>query len=85
LAQKKSQTFASKMKRLEQIVEELETDSADLEKAIAIFEEGVALTKECEKILREAEKKVEILLKDAQGNVTSSEFDPGLEEDEPDA
>ena len=80
---KTKQTFASRMKRLEQIVTQLESESLDLEEAVKIFEEGVTLTKQCQAILQQAEKKVEILLADAQGNVTASPFDPGLEEDEP--
>ena len=79
---KKDESFARMMTRLEQIVEQLESESLDLEKSIEVFEEGVALTKKCAKILESAEKKVEILLKDAEGNVTASDFDPALEEDE---
>lgn len=84
MAGKKAETFASKMKRLEQIVEQLESDALDLEKAVALFEQGVVLTKQCNQMLRDAEKKVEILLKDEEGKIAANPFDPGLDEDEPD-
>ena len=40
-----------------------------------LFEEGVALSTECQKQLEEAEGKVEILLKKADGKVTTEPFD----------
>jgi exodeoxyribonuclease VII small subunit len=83
MAAKKSESFEKKLNRLEAIVEQLEGESLDLEKAVALFEEGIKLTKECNKILTDAEKKVEILLKDTGGNLTANEFDPGLDEEEP--
>lgn len=83
MAPKKAETFAAKMKRLEKIVEQLESEDFDLEKSVALFEQGVKLTKECGKSLREAERKVEILLKQENGDVEAKEFDPALDEDEP--
>lgn len=85
MAVKKSDSFASKMDRLEKIVTQMESDELDLEKAIALFEDGVKLSRECDKILTEAERKVEILVKDDTGNVTPAPFDPGLDEDEPES
>ena len=83
MAKEKKENFSEKMARLETIVTKLESDNPDLEEAIALFENGVKLTKECDTILREAERKVEILLKDQHGSVISEEFDPALEEEEP--
>ena len=84
MAKKKSETFAARMNQLEKIVEQLESDTLDLEDAVSLFEKGVKLTKECNKMLREAEKKVEILLKEEDGKIAAADFDPALEEDEPD-
>lgn len=84
MTKKKSETFAARMDHLEKIVEQLESDTLDLEDAVALFEKGVKLTKECNKMLRDAEKKVEILLKEDDGQVSAADFDPALEEDEPD-
>ncbi|MDD5066336.1 MAG: exodeoxyribonuclease VII small subunit [bacterium] len=55
--------FEEAIKRLEEIVEELETGEFDLDKAIQIFEEGLNLTKFCKKKLDEAEQKIEIIKK----------------------
>jgi len=57
-------TFESAMKRLEEIVSELEKDNIPLEESLKIFEEGVELTKFCASKLNEAEKKLKILVKE---------------------
>lgn len=84
MAVKKKDSFAGKMTRLEKIVEQLESETLDLEKAVSLFEEGVKLSRECEKRLLEAEKKIEILLQKENGEISSNDFDPALDEDEPD-
>lgn len=53
--------FEDAMKRLEEIVEELETGNFDLDKSIEIFEEGIKLSKFLKKKLDEAEQKIEII------------------------
>lgn len=57
----KEVNFETALKKLKEIVEELESDDLDLEKSLARFEEGINLTKICSRHLDEAEKKVEIL------------------------
>ena len=71
------QTFEKAMKRLEQIVQELESGEQPLEKAIKKFEEGVQLSKFCSKKLEETEKKVAVLLQDHEGNVFEKPFASG--------
>ena len=58
---------------LEKLVDELESGDLPLEKAMQKFEEGIKLTRRCQSALREAEQKVEILMKDADGD-TVEEF-----------
>ena len=53
------QTFEKAMKKLVQIVQELESGDLPLEKAITKIEEGVKLSKFCSKKLDETEKKVD--------------------------
>ena len=55
--------FEDAMKRLREIVDELETGEFDLDKAIQVFEEGLKLTKFCKTKLDEAEQKIEIIKK----------------------
>ncbi len=60
--------FEEAIKRLEEIVNRLETGDIPLDDSIKLFEEGVKLYQICLKRLDEAEKKVEILLKDKNGS-----------------
>jgi exodeoxyribonuclease VII small subunit len=76
-------TFEKAMKKLEQIVRELESGDQPLEKAIKQFEEGVQLSKFCSEKLDETEKRVTLLLKDQTGNVFEKPFISEIEpEDE---
>lgn len=76
-------TFEKAMKKLEQIVRELESGDQPLEKAIKKFEEGVQLSKFCSEKLDETEQKVTLLLKDQAGNVFEKPFISEIEpEDE---
>ncbi|MFZ3091406.1 MAG: exodeoxyribonuclease VII small subunit [Nitrospirota bacterium] len=59
--------FEEAIRRLEEIVNRLETGDIPLDDSIKLFEEGVKLYQICLKRLDEAEKKVEILLKDKNG------------------
>jgi len=69
------QSFESAMKRLEQIVEELESGDLSLENALKKFEEGVQLSKFCTNKLDETEKKVQVLLKTKEGVLAEQPFD----------
>jgi exodeoxyribonuclease VII small subunit len=51
-----------RLRRLEEIVGQLETEDLELDRALALFEEGVRHVKEAEGALAEAELKVEELL-----------------------
>ncbi|MFZ3064468.1 MAG: exodeoxyribonuclease VII small subunit [Nitrospirota bacterium] len=66
--------FESAVKRLEEIVNKLEAGDLSLDDSIKLFEEGVRLYQVCIKRLDEAEKKVEILLKDKDGNKMLKSF-----------
>lgn len=66
---KKDIKFEEAIKRLEDIVEELETGEFDLNKAVEIFEEGLQLSKFCKKKLEEAEQKIEIIKKQNIDNI----------------
>jgi exodeoxyribonuclease VII small subunit len=75
-------TFEQSMKLLERIVQELEDGDLPLEKAIKKFEEGIKLTKLCSEKLDETEKKISILLKNSEGQMTEKPFMPEAETDE---
>lgn len=54
-------TFESAMRRLEEIVSELETGDLSLEDSIKVYEEGIKLNKFCAAKLDETEKKIKKL------------------------
>lgn len=57
-------TFEEAVKRLEEIVKELESDELTLEASLALFEEGVNLSKTCQELLEGAEGAIEKLAGD---------------------
>lgn len=74
------QSFENAMKRLEGVVQELESGDLSLDQALKKFQEGIKLSKFCARKLDEAEEKVSILLRDEDGTVRSEPFqDEGLE------
>jgi exodeoxyribonuclease VII small subunit len=76
------QTFENAMKRLEAIVQEIESGDLTLDEALKKFQEGVKLSKFCSNKLDETEKKVSILLKDEEGNVCEKPFSPESSEND---
>ena len=58
-----AKTFESAMKRLEEIVDELENGDLALEASIKVYEEGVELMAFCKSKLDATEKKIQILQK----------------------
>ena len=72
---KKKDSFEQDLERLETVVEALEEGGLSLEDALKQFEEGIKLSRRCEKTLTQAEKKIEILLKNASGELTTEPFD----------
>jgi len=57
----KAAGFEANLKRLEQIVEQLEKGDIDLEKSLELYEQGAKLTEACRKQLQEAETRIEKL------------------------
>lgn len=61
-------SFEEALTRLEGIVSQLESGGLSLEQSLAYFEEGMRLQKICADKLGEAEKKIEVLVKKADGD-----------------
>lgn len=68
--------FEDALKRLEEIVQELEQSQPELDRSLEIFEEGIKLARLCTKKLDEANKRIEILTKDENGELRPRPF-PG--------
>jgi exodeoxyribonuclease VII small subunit len=56
-------SFEDALKRLDEIVQEMEKGEIGIEDALKLFEEGTGLSKLCAKKLSTVEKRVEILRK----------------------
>lgn len=56
--------FSQALKRLEEIVQELEDPNLDLEEGLQLLEEGVKLHKICKEKLTEANAKITTILKE---------------------
>ena len=69
--------FETLLARLEEIVKKLEEGDLELEEALAAFEEGVNLSRRLNDILTQAKDKVELLVKNNQGGLTSRPFEEG--------
>jgi exodeoxyribonuclease VII small subunit len=67
-------TFEQALKRLEEIVEALETEDLDLDKSLQFFEEGVYLSRHCNQQLQAAEKRIDTLLRKADGTLAIEPF-----------
>jgi exodeoxyribonuclease VII small subunit len=70
----KAMTFEKAMKKLEEIVQELEAGQLTLEESLKKFQEGVKLSKFCSSKLDETEKKITLLLKDRDGSLIEMPF-----------
>jgi exodeoxyribonuclease VII small subunit len=75
-AKPSEQTFETAIERLEQIVHEMESDKLPLEDLLTRYEEGTKLVKVCESRLQNAEKRIEIIAKNAAGEIRLEEFEP---------
>ena len=75
-----SDNFEDSIKRLENIVKELEGGDVEIEKALDLFEEGTRLSKMCAKKLAAVERRVEVLKKGGKEDDVLELFQ-GMEED----
>ena len=64
-------TFEEALQQLEQTVQKLEKGELPLEESLKLYEDGIRLSRLCHAKLEEAEGKIEMLLKDAKGEVST--------------
>jgi exodeoxyribonuclease VII small subunit len=81
MAESKSGSFEESLKRLEEIVKELEGESIDLERSVALFKEGRTLVARCEGLLKNAEDTLKA--SDGEGAAPPRADDAALEEETP--
>jgi exodeoxyribonuclease VII small subunit len=66
--------FEEALRRLEEIVEMLESDELPLDEALELFEEGIRMSRICSKILERAEMRIEELIRENDGTVRAVPF-----------
>jgi exodeoxyribonuclease VII small subunit len=72
--------FEEALKRLETIVEAMESEDLPLETLLAKYEEGTQLVRNCQAKLAEAELKIQQLEKNAEGEMTLQSLSPEASE-----
>jgi len=86
MAKAKSEaTFEQDLEALESIVGALEEGGLSLDDALKQFESGITLARRCEKALSDAEKKIEVLMKNAEGELEAQPFDENAPPEPPKA
>jgi exodeoxyribonuclease VII small subunit len=75
----KVKDFESALKSLEDIVVQLEAGDLTLDRSLELFEEGIRISHFCSSKLDEAERKVEILMKAADGTLKEVPFSEDVE------
>ena len=68
--------FEQAMKRLEEIVEQMESGELSLEDLIVRYEEGMKLVKVCQERLASAEQRIEIITRNSAGKPVVRKFEP---------
>jgi exodeoxyribonuclease VII small subunit len=61
--------FEAALKQLEEIVQRLEKGELPLEESLKLYEDGIRLSRLCHQKLEEAEGRIEMLMKDARGEL----------------
>ena len=69
-------SFEQAMKRLEEIVEQMESGDLPLEDLIVRYEEGMKLVKVCQERLASAEHRIEIITRNSAGKPVVKKFEP---------
>ena len=64
-----SKSFEESLKELESIVNQLEDGDLALEESLKLFEDGVRLSRECRERLTAAERRIDVLMKEADGSL----------------
>jgi len=68
-------SFEASLEALEEIVHQLEGGDLPLEKSLELFEDGIRLSRQCQERLNQAERRIEVLLRDNQGQPVVSAFE----------
>lgn len=79
---KKKWTFEQAIEKLEEIVEQLETQEVSLEKSVELYKEGMTLADICRQKITMAESEVVLFQKNSSGEIEQVPFELGDETNE---
>ncbi|HLB53479.1 MAG TPA: exodeoxyribonuclease VII small subunit [Gemmatimonadales bacterium] len=68
-------SLSADLRRLEEIVRQLESDDSDLDCSLTLFEEGVVRLRAARERLVEAETRIQKVLQDAAGQIRVVDFE----------
>lgn len=68
-------SFETLLGDLEKIVAKLEAGDLPLEKSLELFEQGIKLSRECRERLTTAERRIEVLMKDSNGDLKTVDLE----------
>ncbi len=77
--EKPSFSFEASYAKLEKILAELNIGETPLEKSLELYEEANKLISLCSSKLNQAEQKIEMLIKNREGNLQSTPYTPESE------
>jgi exodeoxyribonuclease VII small subunit len=72
-------SFEAALSRLETVVARLESGDLTLAESLRTFEEGITLSRQCAERLDHAEARIELLIRAADGGLTTEPFSPFAE------
>jgi len=72
--------FEAALESLEKIVEQMESGDLPLDAILKKYEEGSGLVRYCSKKLAEAEKRIEVLMKNKEGELEARPLDEAEDE-----
>ncbi len=75
MTKKSTKTFEAALKRLEEIVDELEGGETPLDEAMALYEEGLELSRFCGEKLKATELRLKRLSKTVDGQLELTDLD----------
>ena len=70
-----TKSFEESLADLEEIVAKLESGDLPLEESLQLFEEGVRLSRTCRERVTQAERRIEILMRDNNGELTTRDLE----------
>lgn len=77
MAERKKTDIESLMKRLEEIVSEMEQEKIPLDKSLKLYEEGIGLVAKCSEELESAKRRIKILQQGKDGEIEIADVPEG--------